>query len=261
MSEVRREGYKFCQDICVPCYHTDASFYLKPAAFMDLAQEIAYWAAHELGFGYDDLHVHHTAWVLSRLHFHFENPPKWRDDVRLYTWHKGADGLFYLRDFILQDAAGNRLVTGTSSWVVIDERTRRLVRPEELQDKLSTGCVEDAIAERAPKVAMPKAGPVVRQAHQPVPEFAGAHTVLYSDIDIIGHTNNARYMVWAMDCLDYETVSTRRVRDAYVNFNKETTPGDSVELFRLRTEENGNLVYYVEGRVDGKPAFCVKLVF
>ena len=252
MSEVRREGYKFCQDICIPCYDTDASFFLKPAAFMDMAQEIAYWAAQELGFGYDDLHIHHVAWVLSRMHFHFENPPKWRDDVTLYTWHKGADGLFYLRDFFLQDPDGNRLVTCTSSWVVIDERTRRLVRPEELQDKLSTGGVDDAIAERAPKVAMPRGVE---------PEPAGEHTVVYSDVDIIGHTNNARYMVWAMDCIDYETVSGRRVRDAYINFNKETTPGTTVQLFRLQAEEDGATVWYVEGRVDGKSAFCVKLVF
>ena len=240
--------------MCVPCYHTDASFYLKPAAFMDMAQEIAYWAAHELGFGYDDLHVHHTAWVLSRMHFHFENLPKWRDDVSLYTWHKGADGLFYLRDFYLQDKDGNRLVTGTSSWVVIDEQTRRLVRPEELQERLGTdGCVmEDAIAERAPKVTMPRGAE---------PEPAGEHTVAYSDVDIIGHTNNARYMVWAMDCIDFETASTRRVRDLYINFNKETTPGTCVQLFRLKTEEDGALVWYVEGRVDGKPAFCVKMVF
>ena len=252
MSEVRREGYKFCQDICVPCYDTDASFFLKPAAFMDMAQEIAYWAAQELGFGYDDLHIHHVAWVLSRMHFHFENPPKWRDDVTLYTWHKGADGLFYLRDFFLQDPEGNRLVTCTSSWVVIDERTRRLVRPEELQDRLSTGGVDDAIAERAPKVAMPRGVE---------PEPAGEHTVVYSDVDIIGHTNNARYMVWAMDCIDYETVSGRRVRDAYINFNKETTPGTTVQLFRLQAEEDGATVWYVEGRVDGKSAFCVKLVF
>jgi acyl-ACP thioesterase len=186
------------------------------------------------------------------MHFHFENPPKWRDNVTLYTWHKGADGLFYLRDFFLQDADGNRLVTCTSSWVVIDERTRRLVRPEELQDKLSTGDVDDAIAERAPKVAMPRGAE---------PEPAGEHTVVYSDVDIIGHTNNARYMVWAMDCIDYETVSGRRVRDAYINFNKETTPGTTVQLFRLHTEEDGATVWYVEGRVDGKAAFCVKLVF
>ena len=252
MSEVRREGYKFCQDICVPCYDTDASFYLKPAAFMDMAQEIAYWAAQELGFGYDDLHVHHVAWVLSRMHFHFENPPKWRDNVTLYTWHKGADGLFYLRDFFLQDADGNRLVTCTSSWVVIDERTRRLVRPEELQDKLSTGDVDDAIAERAPKVVMPRGTE---------PEPAGEHTVVYSDVDIIGHTNNARYMVWAMDSIDYETASACRVKDVYINFNKETTPGTSVQLYRLKTEEDGALVWYVEGRVEGKSAFCVKMVF
>ena len=253
MSEVRREGYKFCQDICVPCYHTDASFYLKPAAFMDMAQEIAYWAAQELGFGYDDLHVHHTAWVLSRLHFHFEKLPRWRDDVRLYTWHKGADGLFYLRDFFLEDADGNRLVTGTSSWVVIDERTRRLVRPEELQHLLDTGeTFDDAIAARAPKVAMPRGAE---------PEPAGSHTVVYSDVDIIGHTNNARYMVWAMDCIDYETASARRVRDVYINFNKETVPGTTVQLYRLQTEEDGAPVCYVEGRVDGKSAFCVKMVF
>ena len=85
MSVVSREGYKFKQDICVPCFYTDASFYLKPASFMDMAQEIAYWAAQELGFGYDDLHIHHIAWVLSRMHFHFADPPKWRDDVTLVT--------------------------------------------------------------------------------------------------------------------------------------------------------------------------------
>ena len=90
---------------------------------------------------------------------------------------------------------------------------------------------------------------------------AGEHKVVYSDVDIIGHTNNARYMVWAMDCLDYETVSGRRVKDLFINFNKETTPGTVVRLFRLQTEEDGAPVFYVEGRVEGKSAFCVKMVF
>ena len=84
---------------------------------------------------------------------------------------------------------------------------------------------------------------------------------MYNDVDIIGHTNNVRYLVWAMDCLDYETVSARRVRDVYINFNKETTPGTAVQLFRLHAEEDGTPVWYVEGRVDGKSAFCVKMVF
>ena len=61
MTPVRREGYKFCQDLRVACYQTNRQTYLKPTAFMDMAQEIAFWAASGLGFGYDTLHVHHHA--------------------------------------------------------------------------------------------------------------------------------------------------------------------------------------------------------
>ena len=248
MSPVTREGYKFCQDICVPCYQTDANMVLKPAAFMDIAQEIAYWAAQELGFGYDSLHIHHTAWVLSRMHIHFGKLPAWRENVKLFTWHKGANGLFYLRDFQLLGPDGESAITATSSWVVIDEQTRRLVRPEELSQLLDVDLkVDDAIAEPAPKLALPKD----REA-----EPAGEHIVSYSDVDLIGHVNNACYMVWAMDCLPAEVTLHRQVKDAYINFNKETTPGTRVQLFRLQEADN---VWYVEGRVEGKSHFIVRV--
>ena len=247
MTTVRREGYKFCQDICIPCYNTDAKALLKPAAFMDFAQEIAYWAAKELGFGYDTLHVHHIAWVLTRMHVHFEDPLKWRDNVTLYTWHKGAGGLFYLRDFILADKDGGSRVTATSSWVIMDERTRRLVRPEDLRSLLDPGIkVDHAIVEQAPKIIAPKEG------------FSevGEHTVSYSDLDINGHTNNSRYVVWAMDCLPQEALA-HPVKDLYINFIKETTPGDKVRLHLLQAENS----WYVEGKVEDRTCFLVKAEF
>lgn len=249
MKPVRREGYKFRQDICIPCYQTDDHTVLKPASFMDLAQEIAYWAAEELGFGYDSLHVHHTAWVLSRMHIRFLRPVLWREQIALFTWHKGAEGLFYLRDFDLCNAEGEHCVTATSSWVVINEETRRLVRPEDLSNSLQVDySVDDALSEPAPKVVMPKGDTMA--------EPAGEHIVNYSDIDIIGHTNNARYVVWAMDCLP-PGVMEKPVRDIYINFNKETKSGEAVRFFRL---QEGN-AWYVEGRVDGKNCFVIKMVF
>ena len=251
MTTVRKEGYQFCQDLIVPCYQTDASFFLKPAAFMDLAQEIAFWAAQLLGFGYDDLQVHHTAWVLSRMHIRFTDPPRWRDAVTLRTWHKGLNGLFFLRDFRLLDAAGKERITATSSWVVIDTETRRLVRPEHLRHLLEAeGEVESAIADPAPKTVFPES---------PEAEAAGEHTVTYADIDILGHTNNARYMVWAMDALPYELTSARRVSEFFIQFNKETRPGSTVELFRCRGEDAD--IWYVDGRQEGKSVFTVKIVF
>ena len=246
MTPVIKEGYKFRQDICVPCYQADRNIILKPAAFMDMAQEIAYWAAEELGFGYNSLHIHHMAWVLSRMHIHFEKPVKWRDIITLYTWHKGSAGLFYTRDFDLKNEAGESCIQATSSWVVIDDRTRRFVRPEDLKSLLETGLVDDAIKENAPKLMAPKT----------VFESAGVHVVSYSDLDLNGHTNNARYGVWAMDCLPLEETGVP-VKDLYINFNKETVPGESVELYRCRDEN----VWWVEGRMEGKACFTVKLEF
>ena len=253
MEVVRREGYQFCQELLVPCYQTDERTVLRPASFMDMAQEIAYWAAQELGFGYDTLHIHHKAWVLSRMHIRFLAPPRWRDAVKLYTWHKGTSGLFYLRDFVLLGPQGETAVTCTSSWVVIDEQSRHLVRPEEFQELLQVGEVADAIKEPAPKVSVPaKAG----DAPVSLPEPAGEHRVAFSDLDIVGHTNNARYVVWAMDCLPLD-VANQSLKDLIINFNKECLPGERVQLYRLHA---GN-AWYVEGRVDGKSCFTVKMEY
>ena len=207
MKPVSREGYKFRQDISIPCYQTDSKLQLRPAAFMDLAQEIAYWAAQELGFGYDTLHIHHTAWVLSRMHIHFVQPALWREQVSIYTWHKGSAGLFYMRDFDLRNEAG----------------------------------------EHSPKVALPKDSEA---------ECVATHRVAFSDVDLIGHTNNARYVVWAMDCLPLSQTE-QPLKDLYINFNKETKADELVQLYRLQDGAS----WYVEGRVDGKSCFVVKLEY
>ena len=87
---------KTIQKLTVPCYATDVAHYLKPGAFMDMAQEIAYVSARSLGFGYEELERFGTAWVLSRMHIEFPAMPRWRDVVELQTWHKGFEGPFYV---------------------------------------------------------------------------------------------------------------------------------------------------------------------
>ena len=245
MTPVHQEGNIFSQQLCIPCYQTDRQGLLKPTAFMDMAQEIAYWAAEALGFGYDSLHVHHTAWVLARMHIRFLRPVSWRDSVTLHTWHKGASGLFYLRDFLLRDANGETSITATTSWVVMDERTRRLVRPEDLQQQLQVGQTDHAIAEPAPKVIPSKEM-----------EPAGEHIVTYTEIDINAHTNNARYVAWAIDSLP-PNEGIRPVKELCINFNKETTQGDCVQLHRSFTGDT----WLVEGQVDGKSCFAVRLKY
>lgn len=242
---------KFTQNFNITCYDTDASWRLKPASFMNLAQEAAGLHAVHLGFGYDDLIKNNTAWILSRVHIEFIDTPRWRENITLNTWHKGLNRLFYLRDFVLTDKDGKERVKATTSWLVLNLETRRLVRDPQLMEE-GTVNHENVIETPADKVVMPK---------DVEPELALEHVVAYSDVDMNAHTNNAMYMQWAMDAVDYEIASTRAVKEFTINFNHETRQGDEVEIFKAKVEDGDVLRIYVEGKVDGQSAFCVEMVF
>lgn len=241
---------KYIQDITIPCYDTDASWRLKPASFMNYAQEAAGNHAVYLGFGYDDLIASNTAWILSRVHVVFTDTPKWKDKITLTTWHKGLERLFFLRDFILTDDKGNERVKATTSWLVLNLETRRLVRDPGLAE--DGECKEHALEIPADKVAMPKDIDA---------EHVMDHVVAYSDVDMNAHANNAMYMQWAMDAVDYDIASTKPVKEFTINFNHETKPGDKVEIYKARIEEGDGRRVYVEGKVDGQSAFTVEIIF
>lgn len=235
------------QHIVIPCYDTDVAYRLKPASFMDFSQEIAQRHAAVLGFGYDDLQRTRTAWVLSRLHIKFIRHPVWRDEVDFTTWHKGSERLFFLRDFKMTDKNGELAVAATSSWLVLNLDTRRLVRDAEI-DGFGTDCREHAIETPCDKVQLPKGVPAV---------VAGEHQVTYSDVDMNGHTNNARYVVWAMDALGYGFAANHPVKELKINFNHETKPGETVVMYKVVQDNH----CYIEGKVDGQSAFCVEFLF
>ena len=242
---------KYTENLTIPCYDTDASWRLKPVSFMNLAQEAAGRHAVYLGFGYDDLIKTNTAWILSRLHVQFVNTPLWRDDVTLTTWHKGADRLFFLRDFILTDNEGNPLVKATTSWLVLNLETRRLVRDPKLMED-DTVCTENVLEKSADKVQMPK---------DVEAELVRKHTVSYSDIDTNGHTNNAMYMQWSMNSVGYEITSSRPVKEFTINFNHETKAGDVIDIYRASVEKEDGLHVYVEGRLGDVSSYCVEIIF
>ena len=242
---------KLVQNFTIPCYETDASWRLKPASFMDLAQEAAGQHAVYLGFGYDDLIKTNTAWILSRVNIHFIDTPKWREEVTLTTWHKGLDRLFFLRDFIMTDKDGRERVKATTSWLVLNLETRRLVRDPKLMEE-GTVCGEHVLETPADKVQMPK---------DVEPELAMEHVVAYSDVDMLGHTNNAMYMQWSMDAVEYDLVSERSVKELTINFNHETKAGDKVAIYRASVEREDGLHVYIEGKVESVSAFCVELIF
>ena len=233
----------------ITCYEADANQLMRPTAMLDLMQEAANVNASTLGFGYDEMINSNMAWVLSRTHVKFVNTPKWRQEVNLKTWHKGVSKLFHLRDFILSDKEGNPLVLATTSWLIIDLNTRRLVRNSALA---MSDTSMDAIETPADKVVIPV---------DIEPELVRKHPVTWSEVDTNGHVNNVKYAVWALDAVKAEDIKERPLKEMLINYDAEVMPGDTVKISRVRQESEEGITYYITGKVADKQNFAVKLVF
>ncbi len=219
-------------------------------SFMSRTQDIANQHASAIGFGYKDLIRSNSAWVLSRMRVKYLRAPKWEDNVSLLTWHKGRDGVFSLRDFEMRSAEDDSLmISATSSWLILDLASRRMLRPDTVLGDvgLSTSLERDAIEEHCGKLRF-------------TCEMALCSTVevSYSDIDMNAHTNNAKYVEWAFDCLPTE-ISLNRILDEYqINFNHETRLGDRVDIYIGTQDEN---TFCVEGRLAETSIFQIIIKF
>ena len=151
----------------------------------------------------------------------------------------------------MTDDQGRERVKATTSWLVLNLETRSMVREPELVET-GTVCTENAVEIPADKVRMPRDVEAVA-VHE--------HVIGYSDVDMLGHANNAMYMQWAMDAIDYETASKLPVKEFTINFNHEVKAGQKVTLYRASVEKEDGLHIYIEGRTEAVASFCVEIIF
>lgn len=242
---------KYCKHAHITCYRADHRDLLRPDAFLDMAQQIAVEGADSLHFGDDQLKERGCVWVLARQHVVFDRPMHFKERGRLVTWHRGIQGLFFVRDYMLLDGAGNPAVRSTSSWVVMNYLERRAVRADFLSEIVSTEpqSPDSAIEALAEKVNYPRNLEL---------EKVASHVVRYSDVDHNEHANNVKYTVWAMDALPEELVYNHRVKELTINFNKEARPGDVVDLYHLQEADGSHII---EGRTGEHQVFIERLRF
>jgi len=239
------------QDLLIPCYFFDINKNFRPAAFFDLAQEMAMQGSAQLGAPDWVLKERDLGWILSRMHVHFERVPRLYETVKLQTWHSGITGPLYTRDYQMRDSEGEIIASASSSWILMEISTRSITRVDRIFDLMSPEpqCAERALPANAPKVVWP---------HGAEPSFKAEHKVLYSDVDYNGHANNARYPVWAYDALPWEDITGKQISDIYINYNRELHPQDTVELYGVPSSGNG---WIVEGKREELQNFICRFEF
>ena len=242
---------KFEQDFFVPTCCFDINSNMRPAAFFEIAQDLAVNGATMVGAPDPVLKQKGVVWILIRMHVHYERLPRLYESVKLQTWHAGVVGPLYIRDYMFLSEDGQPLIRATSSWALMDIENRTLARADRIFDVLppEPQHPDRAIQTNAPKLFWPSGA---------LPDRVTTHKVLYSDVDYNGHANNARYPVWAYDTLPPELSASGRISDFYINYNRELHRNDDAELRRLPLQDGS---WLVEGSCDGLQSFICKISF
>jgi acyl-ACP thioesterase len=212
-------------------------------------QEMAYHHAGELGLGYEDMKSRKLIWALSRMRIQMDRYPVWNEGIKLETWPSGAEKLFALRDFRVTDSQGAQMGRASTAWLILDLDSHRLIRPKEIMEQFKVIIHDVQVFDTALDKISPKG------QLRPLSE----HRVAYSDLDIVGHVNNVRYMEW---CIDADTTfenAHREICDFEINFNHEALMGDHILISGYKSE-GGETFYQASRQEDGKDIITARLM-
>ena len=200
-------------------------------------QEAAISHAADLGVGLRALEVKGQAWMLSRISIFVERRPAYGETIQVSTWPRQWEKLFALRDYEIKDENEKAVVRARSCWLIIDLEKRRPLRVQPVVDPLPPNHGIDAFP----------AGAAALNSRETFKK-TGERIAHYSDIDYIGHANNARYIQWIQDATDAGLLTKADQTRLDINYLSEVKPGETVELWtdciaNQTTDGNGGEYY------------------
>ncbi|MEW6180744.1 MAG: acyl-ACP thioesterase domain-containing protein [Chloroflexota bacterium] len=230
----------WCEQLKVRVFEADLNNRWKPTAFFHAMEEAAANHARNLGYDYPDMIAKGMIWVLARLKIRFDDFPTIPEKIILQTFPRGIQQkIFFTRDFLFTSVSGRRLAVATSAWLLIDPHKRRMLLPNTLPGKLPLNEGLSALNENLEKISLPAEMTAVltRQA-------------AYSDLDLMNHVNNARYVEWICDCFPPDHYRRYQPDWLQINYNHEVLPGAGVTL-SVGQRSDEPLVHAICGTLDG----------
>lgn len=235
MLQAKENTYPFA----IKSYHTDMHAELSLHQLFLYFQECAWANAQANGFGYDFVERNQALWVLNRVLVRMQKYPKWEEKIHIRTWPSGHETMQAYRDFqviIGEDVVGQVI----SSWLVLDKKTRRPKKIDELGFSNNHYLSERALSQNPDKIIFPDNS-----------VFVIARKVHYSDIDVNGHVNNATYVRWATDAL-FQNYKKQAI-EFEINYLRELVLNDEYLVFIAEDTQNT----FVELRNKDGKTICV----
>lgn len=250
------------EDLKIRAFMVDRHQEANLVAIQNIFQEVAGNHANFRRLGFEDMQAKGMAWVLNRLKINIFKFPKWTETVTVKTWVSQMQP-FSHRHFqmILPDSEadivtperdeaevtkGVILANAYSIWIPIDVVTKRPKRITNHDLTLNTISYDCEMPEKLTFANSEFDKSILSSERQ----------VYYSDLDMLGHVNNAKYVEWLIDDFFKENRS-KKPKILEINYLGEVFEGSTVQFFIQKQDDM--IFYSLVNKEDGKEVVRAKL--
>ena len=219
--------------------------YLKYPELCNILQLTAATHSEIGGISFTDMQEFDQAWVLSRMRVEINGLPKWKDIITVKTWIISFENSRSIRAFeVLYN--GKKIIGSETFWVVFNTKKRR---PEGLA--LPYNHFELFPDRRATAISFSKV-----ELHEEK-EVLFEKTVCLSDLDIVNHVNNVKYLEWCLDLADENLILNQNIESFDMNFIKELSLKDNIIIHETLLDKS--TVFNITK--ENKSCFALQLNF
>ncbi len=200
---------------------------LKVYAVVNALQDCCLFHSEEVGRSCMALKEDARAWLVNSWDIVFKRRPSMGEEFTVKTWPYKFRGIFGMRNFLMENAAGETLAYADSQWFYYDQKTGKPIRATK-EDVEPFGMDEPYPMEyQSRKVAVPD-GLMYRDTL----------TMYETYLDTNDHVNNGEYIRLASNYLPEQYP----VSELRVEYRLAAKRGDCVQV---HTKQEGNEYYVV----------------
>ena len=240
MSHIFRKTYT------VDDHATDRYDRLRPSMLLFYIQDAATSHCAELGMEWNTMATKGMFWAVTRTKVEIDRMPNHGEKVTVVTWPMANTRVAYPRATEMYDENGRLLLRCVSLWVLMDLEKRSMILPGKSGLDF---CGADLGTELKPPTGLPT--------------FQGNHSacrrVRYSDLDINGHLNNARYLDWVADLTDSNFHRNHCLKQMVICYLSEAREGQEIDQEWTWDGEENTL--NVQLRREQERVFSAKLTY
>lgn len=233
----------------VRSFDVDKNKRLSIVALTEYLQEEAGSHANAMGFGYRQVIQQDMVWILNGIRVEIEELPMWEDEIFLKTWVVGNNRFISRRDFICVNQENNVLFRATTNWILFNTKT---LRPQ-LVDSMNFS------VEMHPNQLSTSVG-ILNMRGSVEDNSPLYYEVKYSDLDMVGHMNNTKYIQLLLDYYKPEFHGSKSLKSLEIIFKAEAKYEDKLDLYSQEMTPN-NFSHELKRPQDSKTNFLARLVW